>query len=66
MRTKPGIHELVTYFCQDMADRLNPSSSMAGRILGHKKDAIVYRLSKAIMSGEYAWLEEGILPLLEK
>jgi len=66
MRTKPGIHELVTYFCQDMADRLNPSSSTAGRILGHKKDATVYRLSKAIMSGEYAWLEEGILPLLEK
>ena len=62
MRTKPGIHELVTYFCQDMADRLNPSSPA----FGHKKDAIVYRLSKAIMRGEYAWLEEGILPLLEK
>jgi hypothetical protein len=26
----------------------------------------VYHLSKAIMSGKYAWLEEGIVPLLEK
>jgi len=26
----------------------------------------VYHLSKAIMSGEYTWLEEGIVPLLEK
>ena len=66
MRTKPGIRELVTYFCQEMADRLNPSSSQAGRILGHTKDATVYRLSKAIMNGEYAWLEDGILPLIEK
>lgn len=66
MRTKPGIRELVDYFCQEMADRLNPSSSPTKRILGHTKDRTVYRLSKAIMSGEYAWLEEGILPLLEK
>ncbi|HSA60749.1 MAG TPA: acyl-CoA dehydrogenase family protein [Nitrospiraceae bacterium] len=66
MRTKPGIQELVTYFCQDMADRLDPPSSMARRIRKHKKDTVVYRLSKTIMSGEYAWLEEGIAPLLEK
>ena len=66
MRTKPGIRELVEYFCQDMADRLKPSPSSTGKILGHTKDTTVYRLSKAIMSGEYAWLEEGILPLLEK
>jgi len=66
MRTKPGILELVTYFCQDMADRLHPPSSLARRIRRHKKDTIVYHLSKTIMSGEYAWLEEGILPLLEK
>ena len=66
MRTKPGIHELVTYFCQDMADRLDPPSSPAKRIRKHKKDSIVYHLSKTIMSGEYAWLEEGIVPLLKK
>jgi hypothetical protein len=66
MRTKPGILELATYFCQDMADRLHPPSSLAKRIRRHKKDTIVYHLSKAIMSGEYAWLEEGIVPLLEK
>jgi hypothetical protein len=64
MRTKPGIHDLVTYFCRDMADRLHPPSSLAGRIRSHKKDTVVYRLSKTIMSGEYAWLEEGIVPCL--
>jgi hypothetical protein len=63
MRDKPGIHALADYFCQDMADRLNPS---AKRIRRHKKDADVYRLSKAIMNGEYAWLEEGIVPLLDQ
>jgi alkylation response protein AidB-like acyl-CoA dehydrogenase len=64
MRTKPGIRELVDYFCQDMADRLCPPSSLAGRIRRHKKDSVVYRLAKLIMSGEYAWLEEGIIPAL--
>jgi hypothetical protein len=66
MRTKPGILDLAIYFCQDMADRLHPPSSLAKRIRRHKKDTIVYHLSKTIMSGEYAWLEEGIVPLLEK
>jgi hypothetical protein len=32
----------------------------------HKKDSIVYHLSKTVMRGEYAWLEEGIVPLVEK
>jgi len=66
MRTKPGISELATYFCQEMEDRLHPPSSLARRIHRHKKDSSVYHLSKAIMNGEYAWLEEGIVPLLEK
>ena len=66
MRTKPGIRELVTYFCQEMADRLYPPLSLARRVRRHKRDTIVYRLSKTIMNGEYAWLEEGIAPLLEK
>lgn len=66
MKAKPGIRELATYFCEDMAERLHLSSSPAGSIRTHKKDTIVYNLSKTIMNGEYAWLEEGILPLLEK
>ncbi len=66
MRTKPGILELATYFCQEMADHLDPPSSSAKSIRRHKKDTIVYHLSKTIMNGEYAWLEEGIVPLLEK
>jgi hypothetical protein len=66
MRNKPGMRELATYFCQEMADRLHPPSSPGKRIRGHKKDSTVYRLSKAIMSGEYTWLEDGIVPLLEK
>lgn len=63
MRARPGIQALVDYFCQEMADRLNPE---AKRISRHKKDTGVFRLSKAIMNGEYSWLEEGIVPLLEK
>jgi hypothetical protein len=66
MRTKPGILELATYFCQEMANRLDPPSSSVKRIRRHKKDSSVYHLSKAIMSGEYVWLEEGIVPLVEK
>ena len=66
MRTKPGILELATYFCQEMADHLDPPSSSAKSIRRHKKDTIVYHLSKTIMNGEYAWLEEGIVPFLEK
>ena len=66
MRTKPGILELANYFCQEMADHLDPPSSSTKRIRRHKKDTIVFHLSKAIMSGEYTWLEEGIVPLLEK
>jgi hypothetical protein len=30
------------------------------------KDSIVYHLAQKIMSGEYLWLEEGIVPVLEK
>ena len=66
MQSKPGIRELVNYFCQDIKDRLHPPSSLAGKFRRHKKDTVVYRLSKSIMSGEYAWLEEGILPCLRK
>ncbi|MEK9141615.1 MAG: acyl-CoA dehydrogenase, partial [Nitrospirota bacterium] len=66
MRTKSGICDLVTYFCEKMEDRLHALSSPKKRIRGNEKDSTVYRLSKAIMSGEYAWLEEGIAPLLDK
>ena len=61
---KPGIQDLVDYFCQDMTDRLCPPSSLAGRIRRHKKDSVVYRLAKMLMSGQYDWLEEGIIPVL--
>jgi alkylation response protein AidB-like acyl-CoA dehydrogenase len=66
MREKPGIRELVAYFCQDMADHLHSSTASTHRMLRHKKDTTVFRLSKAILNGEYAWLENGILPLVEK
>jgi alkylation response protein AidB-like acyl-CoA dehydrogenase len=65
MRAKPGIRELTNYFCQEMADRIGTSSSSKSH-RKQGKDSTVYRLSKAIMSGEYAWLEEGIIPLIEK
>ena len=63
MRGKPGIQALAGYFCQEMADRLYPEAAAASR---HRKDSDVYRLSKAIMNGEYDWLEDGILPFLGK
>jgi alkylation response protein AidB-like acyl-CoA dehydrogenase len=66
MRLKPGIGELATYFCEDMAAKLYPASSPTTRIAGHKKDRIVYHLARNIMQGEYAWLEEGIVPLLDQ
>jgi hypothetical protein len=64
MRTKPGIFDLAIYFCRDMADHLNPASSPTRRI-GQTKDTTVYKLAKRIMTGEYAWVEDGILPLLD-
>jgi alkylation response protein AidB-like acyl-CoA dehydrogenase len=66
MRAKPGISDLAAYFCRDVADHLDAASSSVGRIRGHMKDTTVYNLAKRIMRGEYAWLEEGIVPLLEK
>jgi hypothetical protein len=66
MRMKPGIRELTTYFCQDMEEKLYPASSPTARVRGHKKDRTVYNLARNIMQGEYAWLEAGIVPLLDK
>ena len=65
MRDKPGIRELVEYFCQDVASRLHPPSSLDGRIRRDQKDTVVYRLSKNLMSGTYDWLEDGILPCVQ-
>lgn len=66
MRTKPGIRELATYFCQDMEAQLYPASSPTGRIRGNQMDTTVYNLARNIMQGQYAWLEEGIVPLIDK
>ena len=66
MRTKPGIRELATYFCQDMEEKLYPAPSSMGRIRGRQKDTTVYNLARSIMQGQYAWLEEGIVPLIDK
>ncbi|HEX7768112.1 MAG TPA: hypothetical protein VF443_15470, partial [Nitrospira sp.] len=66
MQTKPGIRELATYFCQDMEAQLYPASSPTGRIRGNQKDTTVYNLARNIMQGQYAWLEEGIVPLIDK
>lgn len=65
IRNKAGIQELVHYFCQDMADRLNTSSSRRRRLLAHNKDRSVYHISRRILSGEYDWLEEGIVPFVK-
>ncbi|BCA56958.1 acyl-CoA dehydrogenase [Nitrospira sp. KM1] len=64
-RDKPGMQALVEYFCESVADRLHPSSSLAGRVQQRERDTQVYSLSKAIMDGQYAWLEEGILPCVK-
>jgi hypothetical protein len=66
MRDKPGIRELVDYFCEEMRGRLQPPSSLKERLRRHRKDTAVYRLSKRIMSGDYAWLEDGILPCVRQ
>ena len=66
MRTKPGIRELAAYFCRDMEAQLYPASSPTGRVCGNQMDTTVYNLAKNIMQGHYAWLEEGIVPLIDK
>ncbi|MEE8241690.1 MAG: acyl-CoA dehydrogenase family protein [Nitrospirales bacterium] len=66
MRTKPGILGLADYFCHEMREKLSAPSSLTRRIRRQNKDTVVYDLARTIMSGEYAWLEEGIVPLLEK
>ncbi len=65
MRMKPGIRELATYFCEESFERLHPASSLARTLHRPTKDTTVYKLAKSILSGEYAWLEDGIVPLLE-
>lgn len=65
-RTMPGISDLANYLCQDIAERLCPASSLKRSIRRHKKDTTVINLAKKIMRGEYAWLEKGIMPLLDK
>jgi hypothetical protein len=65
MRAKPGIRELADFFCQEMEDHLRGSASTTGN-QRPGKDSTVYRLSKSIMNGDYAWLEEGIVPIIEK
>jgi alkylation response protein AidB-like acyl-CoA dehydrogenase len=64
MRQQPGIRDLVDYFCHDADHRLNPPSSLSGRIRRHN-DTRVYRLSKRIMAGDFLWLEDGILPVMD-
>ena len=66
MRTKAGILDLATYFCQDMAEHLCSASTQRRSNRRHMKDTTVNNLAKRILRGEYAWLEEGIVPLLEK
>ena len=66
MQTKPGIRELAAYFCQDMEAQLYPPSSPTGRVRGNQMDTTVYNLARNIMQGHYAWLEEGIVPLIDK
>lgn len=66
MRSKPGISALATYFCQEMEEKLYPASSPTAGVRGHQKDTTVYHLARGIMQGEYAWLEEGIVPLLHE
>lgn len=66
MRTKPGISELAAYFCREMEAQLYPAASPTERIRGNQKDRTVYNLAGSIMQGQYAWLEEGIIPLIDK
>jgi len=63
MQDRPGIRALTEYFLEEMEERLNPATK---RMRRHQKDTEVYRLSTAIMNGEYTWLEEGIVPMLAK
>jgi alkylation response protein AidB-like acyl-CoA dehydrogenase len=66
VRGKPGLLDLTTYLWHDTVEKLHAASSMKRGISRHTKDTAVYMLAKRIMSGEYEWLEEGTMPLLDK
>lgn len=66
MRSKPGILQLAAFFCQEMTDKRDPASSLTGKIQAGTYDTMVYDLARRILRGEYAWLEDGIVPLIEQ
>ncbi len=52
---------LVTYFCSRIKAEFNPAPLLSIRTSSWDDDASLYRLAKAILSGQADWLEEGII-----
>lgn len=65
MRTKPGIAELCDYLCHELTLKLSSRAGAGPGPLDHRKDSRVYALARNLMHGQYAWIEEGIAPLID-
>ncbi len=64
VKQKPGVADLCDYLCREMAEKISPPTSFWQRLNRGGKDRRVFALAKRIMQGQYAWLEDGILPLV--
>lgn len=61
IRDKDHSRGLAAYFCSRIGAEFNPAPLLSMRTTVWDDDAEVYRMAKAILSGQAEWLEEGII-----
>lgn len=62
LQGKVHLHSLVGFFCSRTGAAFNPAPLLSCRSSSWDDDSTVYLLANAILSGQAAWLEEGIIP----
>ncbi len=66
VKQRPGVADLCDYLCREMAEKISPPASFWHRLNRGGKDRRVFALAKRIMQGQYAWLEDGIMPMVHR